>query len=139
MYQAKAGGKARHEVFDIAMHAGAIALLQLETDLRRAIERQEFRVHYQPIVSLKSGRINGFEALVRWQHPDRGLVSPIEFIPVAEETGLIVAIGLWVLREACRQMHEWQVQFPANPPLTISVNISGKQFLQPDLSEQRKC
>jgi diguanylate cyclase (GGDEF)-like protein/PAS domain S-box-containing protein len=138
MYQAKAGGKARHEVFDIAMHAGAIALLQLETDLRRAIERQEFRVHYQPIVSLKSGRINGFEALVRWQHPDRGLVSPIEFIPVAEETGLIVAIGLWVLREACRQMHEWQVQFPANPPLTISVNISGKQFLQPDLSEQIK-
>lgn len=138
MYQAKARGKARYEVFDITMHTSAIALLQLETDLRRAIDRHEFRIHYQPIVSLFSGRINGFEALVRWQHPDRGLVSPTEFIPVAEETGLMIPIGWWVLREACRQMHVWQVQFPANPPLTISVNLSGKQFSQPDLSEQIK-
>ena len=136
MYQAKARGKARHEVFDIAMHASAIALLQLETDLRRALERQEFRIYYQPIVSLLSGRIKGFEALVRWQHPERGLVSPTEFIPVAEETGLMIPIGWWVFHEACRQMHLWQVQFPANPPLTISVNLSDKQFSQPNLSEQ---
>ena len=136
MYRAKTHGKARYEVFDIAMHSSAMALLHLETDLRRAIERQEFRLHYQPIVSLDSGTISGFEALVRWQHPERGLVSPAEFIPMAEETGLIVAIGSWVICEACRQMHVWQVQFPANLPLAISVNISGKQFSQSDLSEQ---
>ena len=136
MYQAKARGKARHEVFDIAMHASAIALLQLETDLRRALERQEFRIYYQPIVSLLSGRIKGFEALVRWQHPERGLVSPTEFLPVAEETGLMIPIGWWVFHEACRQMHLWQIQFPVNPPLTISVNLSDKQFSQPNLSKQ---
>jgi len=136
MYRAKTRGKARYEVFDIAMHSSAMALLHLETDLRRAIERQEFRLHYQPIISLDSGMISGFEALVRWQHPERGLVSPAEFIPMAEETGLIVAIGSWVICEACRQMHVWQVQFPADLPLAISVNISGKQFSQPDLSEQ---
>lgn len=136
LYRAKARGKACYEVFDKAMHACAIALLQLENDLWRAIERQEFRIHYQPIISLKSGKINGFEALVRWQHPDRGLIYPIEFIPMAEETGLIIPIGWWVLREACRQIHLWQEQFPASPPLTISVNISSKQFSQHDLSAQ---
>lgn len=138
MYRAKAHGKARHEVFDIAMHACAIALLHLENDLRRAIERQEFQIHYQPIISLLSDRINGFEALVRWQHPERGLLSPADFIPMTEETGLVIPIGSWVLREACRQMKVWQEQFPANPPLTISVNLSGKQFSQPGLSEQIK-
>lgn len=136
MYRAKALGKARYEVFDTDMRARAVARLGLETDLRRAVDRGEFQVRYQPIVSLASGRITGFEALVRWQHPGHGLVSPAEFIPVAEETGLIITIDRWVLREACRQMRAWQVQFPADPPLTISVNLSSKQFAQPDLVEQ---
>lgn len=110
--------------------------MQLENDLRRAVERQEFQLHYQPIVSLLTGFLTRFEALVRWQHPNRGLVSPAEFIPAAEETRLIVPIGYWVLREACRQMGVWQRQFPATAPLTISVNLSAKQFSQPDLIEQ---
>ncbi|MBD2534266.1 EAL domain-containing protein [Nostoc flagelliforme FACHB-838] len=136
MYRAKTLGKARSEVFGKDMHARAVARLQLEMDLRRAIERQEFRLYYQPIIFLETGNIHGFEALVRWQHPDRGLVSPAEFIPVAEETGLILPIGQWVLREACRQMHMWQEQFSNNSSLTISVNLSRKQFTQPNLVEQ---
>lgn len=136
MYRAKSLTKGRSEVFDSSMHTQAIALLELETDLRRALERQEFRLHYQPIVALASNRITGFEALLRWQHPRRGLVSPAQFISVAEETGLIVPIGWWVLREACRRLHLWQVQFPSIVPLTISANISGKQFVQPDMVEQ---
>lgn len=136
MYHAKAQGKGRFEVFDSTMHTKALALLQLETDLRRAIERGDFCLHYQPLVSLNTGRITGFEALVRLVHPERGLVSPAEFIPVAEETGLIVPIGWWVLREACRQMRAIQLQFPASGSLFISVNFSGKQFLQPNLIEQ---
>ncbi|MFQ5857549.1 MAG: EAL domain-containing protein [Anaerolineae bacterium] len=136
MYRAKALGKARYELFDAAMRDHVVARLRLETDLRRAIERQEFEIHYQPIVSLADGRIAGFEALLRWQHPEHGLVSPGEFIPVAEETGLIVPIDQWVLRETCGQMRAWQAQFPADPPLTISVNLSSKQFAQPDLIEQ---
>ncbi len=139
MYQAKALGKARHQVFDTSMRVQAVSLLQTESDLRRAIERQEFQVHYQPIVLLETSELTGFEALVRWQHPDRGSVSPAEFIPVAEETGLIVPIGRWVLCEACRQVRAWQLAYPRfregdlAEPLTISVNLSGKQFLQPDL------
>jgi diguanylate cyclase (GGDEF)-like protein len=136
MYRAKALGKARHEVFDKAMHTRAVTLLQLDNDLRRALERQELQIHYQPIVLLKTGRITGFEALVRWQHPIRGLVSPAEFVPLAEETGLIVPIGGWVLREACSQMRAWQEQFFTTSPLTLSVNFSGKQFSQPNLIEQ---
>ena len=136
MYRAKALGRARYEVFDTAMHTQSLARLQLETDLRRALERQEFQLHYQPIVSLKTGKLNGFEALVRWQHPRKGLVSPAEFIPVAEETGLIVPIGQWVIAEACKQMSAWQVRFPASRSLTISVNLSAKQFAQPDLIKQ---
>jgi EAL domain-containing protein (putative c-di-GMP-specific phosphodiesterase class I) len=123
-------------VFDTAMHACAVARLQLETDMRRAVQRQEFRLYYQPIVSLESGQITGFEALVRWHHPERGLISPVEFIPVAEETGLIVPIGWWVLHEACRQTQAWQEHFAANPPLSISVNLSGRQVMQPDMLEQ---
>lgn len=138
MYRAKARGKARYEVFDTDMRIRAMTRLELETDLRRAIERQEFRIHYQPIVSLNTGHIIGFEALVRWQHPNRGLISPAEFIPVAEETGLIVPIGQTVLREACQQTHKWQGQFPMNSPLTISVNLSSKQLTQPRLTEQIK-
>jgi len=141
MYRAKALGKARHEVFDTSMRVQAVSLLQMEMDLRRAIERQEFRVHYQPIVLLKTGEITGFEALVRWQHPKRGLISPTAFIPVAEETGLIVPIGWWVLQEACQQMRSWQLSHDhllqeSTSALTISVNLSGKQFLQPDLLPQ---
>ncbi|HEY9859025.1 MAG TPA: EAL domain-containing protein [Candidatus Obscuribacterales bacterium] len=136
MYRAKSLGRACHEVFDRTMHLRAVELLHLETDLRRAIERQELQLYYQPIVSLTTGKIHGFEALIRWQHPERGLISPAEFIPVAEETGLIVPIGLWVLREACQQTQKWQKQFSDNFPLTISVNLSGKQFSQPDLIEQ---
>jgi diguanylate cyclase (GGDEF)-like protein/PAS domain S-box-containing protein len=135
MYRAKALGKARYEVFDTAMHQRAKALLELETDLRRAIERNEFRLYYQPMVSLATGRIAGFEGLVRWQHPQRGLIGPAAFVPIAEETGLIIPIGRWVLGEACRQMRQWQERFPGMHDLTISVNLSGKQFAQARLVE----
>ncbi|HKR01336.1 MAG TPA: EAL domain-containing protein [Pyrinomonadaceae bacterium] len=133
MYRAKMLGKARHEVFDKTMHARAMNLLQMESDLRRAIERKEFVLHYQPIVALESGAISGFEALVRWEHPERGFVPPDEFISIAEETGLIVPIGQWVLEEACRQLNIWQERFPQYPPLQISVNLSSKQFINSDL------
>jgi diguanylate cyclase (GGDEF)-like protein/PAS domain S-box-containing protein len=136
MYRAKALGKARHEIFDRSMHDRAVTLLDLETDLRRAIERKEFLVHYQPIVALETSTISGFEALLRWQHPARGLVFPTEFISVAEETGLIVPIGQWILDEACRQTRTWQEQMGADKPLAVSVNLSSKQFLQADLVEQ---
>ncbi|HEV3468035.1 MAG TPA: EAL domain-containing protein [Pyrinomonadaceae bacterium] len=138
MYRAKAAGKSRYEIFDTGMHARAVALLRLETDLRRAVEREEFVVHYQPIVSLADTAIQGFEALVRWRHPERGLVAPSEFIPVAEETGLIIPLGRWVLGEACRQMHRLQAASGAARPLSLSVNLSGKQFMQPDLIGQVK-
>lgn len=137
MYRAKHLGRARYSVFDTAMHTQAVALLQLETYLRRAIECQNFHLHYQPIISLSTGRISGFEALLRWQHPERGTISPAEFIPVAEETGLIVPIGRWVLLEACRQLRQWQIEFSSlKELLTISVNLSVKQFMQPDLLTQ---
>jgi len=135
MYRAKSLGKARYEVFDADMRAGVMARLQLETDLRRALERGEFQNFYQPIVALDSGEIAGFEALSRWQHPTRGLLGPNEFIPVAEETGLIRELGWWNLREACRQISEWRAGSLANRHLTISVNLSAKQFLQPNLVE----
>jgi diguanylate cyclase (GGDEF)-like protein/PAS domain S-box-containing protein len=136
MYRAKAMGKARCELFDAGMRDQALARLELEIDLRRAIERQEFRLHYQPIICLETGRISGFEALVRWEHPARGLVAPADFIPVAEETGLILPIGSWVLREACRQLSAWQSNASTNAALTMSVNLSGKQFIQADLTDQ---
>ncbi|QKQ77514.1 GGDEF domain-containing response regulator [Nostoc sp. TCL240-02] len=136
MYRAKAQGRAKYHVFNPAMHQEAIQLLELENDLRRAVERQEFLVYYQPIVSLITGRISGFEALVRWQHPIRGLVPPTEFIPVAEETGLINAINTWVLQSACNQLSVWQHQSVTPEPLTISVNLSARLFLQPNFVEQ---
>jgi diguanylate cyclase (GGDEF)-like protein/PAS domain S-box-containing protein len=136
MYRAKSAGKARHEVFDKEMHAVAMNLLQMETDLRGACERGEFFVQYQPIVSLDDFGVRGFEALVRWRHPERGVISPMDFIPVAEESGQVVVIGEWALHEACRQMQRWQERFPSDPPLFISVNLSGRQFTQPDLIEQ---
>ncbi|MDP3773994.1 MAG: EAL domain-containing protein [Gemmatimonadales bacterium] len=136
MYRAKEQGGARHEVFQVEMHKHAVAMLQLETDLRRALERDEFLLHYQPIVSMRSGKIVGFEALARWQHPQRGLVQPASFIPVAEQTGMIVPLGLWVLREACRQIKVWQQLAGPEHPLAMSVNLSAKQLLQPDLVDQ---
>ncbi len=137
MYRAKEGGKARFELFNSTMHSRAVALLQLENDLRRAIEREEFLVYYQPIICLENDELAGFEALVRWNHPERGLLPPSEFIPIAEETGLIVDIGRLVLHESCRQMREWQSTV-CQRPLTISVNLSGKQFAKPELIEQVK-
>ncbi|MFN6565473.1 MAG: EAL domain-containing protein [Nostoc sp. ChiSLP01] len=136
MYRAKALGKARFELFNSQMYTSALARLQLETDLRRAIERYEFRVYYQPIVSLTSGSILGFEALLRWQHPEQGLLNPADFIPLAEETGLIVQIGYWVLHQACRQMQHWLVTHRTSSLEKISVNLSVKQFSQPDLVER---
>jgi diguanylate cyclase (GGDEF)-like protein len=138
MYRVKGRGKACYEIFNRDMHQKAVVRLQLENDLRRAIERQEFELYYQPIVTLETGRVSGFEALVRWKHPNQGIVSPAEFIPIAEETGLIVHVGEWVLRKACRQMCLWQRQYPASGSLTMSVNLSAKQFSQPDLVEQVK-
>lgn len=136
MYRAKALGKAQWEVFTADMHSNASAQLQLEVDLRRAIERQEFQLHYQPIFHLETAAIVGFEALLRWHHPLRGLISPVEFIPVAEETGLILPISWWVLQEACRQLSDWQTQFPLDVPLFISVNFSSKQFSEVGLISQ---
>jgi EAL domain-containing protein (putative c-di-GMP-specific phosphodiesterase class I) len=133
MYRAKARGKARCEIFDTSMLAAAEARLVIESDLRRAIERQEFRLHYQPIVTLSDQQLCGFEALVRWQHPVRGLVPPNDFIPVAEETGLIVPIGLWVLREACLQMRAWDREFADCSNLMVNVNLSARQCLHPAL------
>lgn len=139
MYRAKARGRACYEIFDKFMHARAVALLQLENDLRRAVERSEFEVYYQPIVSIRDdNKITGFEALVRWHHPERGLVTPTDFISVAEDTGQIIYLGKWVLERACRQMKQWQDQYPEYRNLTLSVNLSGKQFMQPNLVEQIK-
>ncbi len=138
MYRAKENGKARYEMFDQGMHARAVSRLRLEGDLRQAIEQKEFCIHYQPIVTIETGRLAGFEALVRWNHPEQGLVPPDEFIPVAEETGLIVPIGQWVLEQACMKLKEWQQQSPCFRLLSLSVNLSAKQMSQPDLVDQVK-
>jgi EAL domain-containing protein (putative c-di-GMP-specific phosphodiesterase class I) len=135
MYRAKARGKAGYEVFDKTMHTHAVALLGLENDLRHAIERREFLVYYQPVVSLRSGNISGFEALVRWKHPQHGILTPDKFISVAEDTGLITHIGKYVLREACAQLSLWQTTYSMNPPLWISVNLSARELAQPGLVE----
>ena len=131
--RAKAAGRDRYEMYDRAMHAKALKRLRTEMDLRHAVERSEFQLYYQPLISLKTGRITELEALLRWHHPERGIVPPLDFIPLAEETGLIVPIGSWVLKEACRQMCEWQREFPhtvGSEPLALSVNLSVKQFAQ---------
>ncbi|MGB8701356.1 MAG: diguanylate cyclase, partial [Thermosynechococcaceae cyanobacterium] len=136
MYRAKRRGKGHYEVFDSSMHSQSLLLLQLENDLGRAIERQELHTYYQPIIDLKTERLVGFEALLRWQHPQRGMVSPVDFIPIAEETGLIVSIGDWVLRDACQQMSLWQENLNIDSTICMSVNLSPRQFTQPNLSEK---
>jgi PAS domain S-box-containing protein len=135
MYRAKNSGKARCEVFDHVMHADAIKRLQLETDLRKALDLNQFLVYYQPIVSLATGQIVGFETLSRWQRPE-GLVMPAEFIAVADETGIILPMNRQLLYDACRQLRSWQTLFPSDPPLSVNVNITPKQFAQPDLAAQ---
>jgi diguanylate cyclase (GGDEF)-like protein/PAS domain S-box-containing protein len=136
MYRAKARGRSRVEVFDKAMHARAMRVLELESDLRAALENGEFRLVYLPVVSLASSEIIGLEALIRWEHPERGLVPPAEFVPAAEETGVIMPLGLWVLEQACMQMADWERRFPQHGHLTVSVNLSAKQLQQADLVEQ---
>jgi diguanylate cyclase (GGDEF)-like protein len=132
MYRAKALGKGRYAIFDQDMYAQAIHLSQIETDLRYALERQEFLLYYQPITCLKTRQILGFEALLRWQHPIRGLVTPDQFITIAEDSGLIIRIGEWVLQEACQQLCNWHLQLPDAASISISVNLSSKQIKQYD-------
>lgn len=136
MYRAKALGKGRYAVFDREMYAQTLHLSQIETDLRYALDRQEFLLYYQPIVSLASDRVTGFEALLRWQHPEKGLIYPGDFIAIAEETGLIVPIGEWVLREACQQLRTWQQKLPSASSIYISVNLSSRQIKQFDFVDK---
>ncbi len=136
MYRAKASGRACHVVFNRVMHRFVMARLQLETDLRRAVERGQLRIHYQPFVDLATGAVVGFEALLRWHHPRRGLLPPDEFLGVAEETGLIVPMGRFVLLEGCRYIRELQCKHPESGELKLSVNLSNKQFFQADLFDQ---
>ncbi len=128
MYRAKNKGKARYEVFDTKMSAAALSRLQLEIELRQAVKWNQLRLDYQPLMDLASNRIIGMEALVRWDHPDKGIISPVDFIPIAEESGMILSIGQWVLLEACQQAKKWQTQFPSLWPLKMSVNLSARQF-----------
>jgi len=136
MYSAKAKGKAQHQVFDQEMHRHAVKQLEIETEMRYALERGDFCLHYQPIFNLETRNLVGFEALIRWNHPERGMIAPGEFIPVAEENGLIFQLGQWTVHESCRQMRHWQSSNPAASALTVSVNLSCREFLQLNLAEQ---
>ncbi len=136
MYRAKTRGKSRHEIFDGDMHHHMLARLELESDLRGALDRNELSLYYQPIVSLDDGSIVAFEALLRWEHPERGMISPSIFVPIAEETGMVVPIGYWTLETACRQMTEWEALLPTDRTVSMHVNLSGRQFRQPDLVDQ---
>jgi diguanylate cyclase (GGDEF)-like protein len=136
MYRAKAFGKNQYQMFEGSMHDAVLHRLELETDLRKAIHQEEFTVYYQPIISLSTGTVVGFEALIRWQHPQKGLIYPDAFIPITEETGLIIQLGDWVLEQACQQLHQWQQQGLGDEALTISVNLSGRQFTQANLIKQ---
>jgi len=133
MYRAKEGGRARCVLFDAAMRASAMRRLEVERELRHALDREELALHYQPVVSLHSGEISGLEALVRWQHPDRGLLDPGEFVSIAEDSGLIEPIGRWVQERACRQILEWHQQRPDDRPFDVAVNLSARQVAHRDL------
>jgi EAL domain-containing protein (putative c-di-GMP-specific phosphodiesterase class I) len=133
MYEAKARGNGSYEIFDIKLHANILDRMQLVADLRGAVDKKELTLYYQPIIDLNTQQMTGFEALVRWNHPTRGLIYPMEFIPLAEEQGLIYQIGSWILHEACRELKLLQVRYPAQPPLSMSINISSRQFSQQDL------
>lgn len=135
MYRAKAQGRACYQLFDSQMHARAVSLLQMETELRRAVEHEDFTVHYQPIVSLERNHLVGFEALIRWLHQERGLLAPVDFLHLLEEMGLITLMDQWVLRQACRQMRQWQERLPAGSLLTMNVNFSGRHFANPGIVE----
>jgi EAL domain-containing protein (putative c-di-GMP-specific phosphodiesterase class I) len=135
LHRVKSGTAVRHEVFDPVVHRRAHARMELETDLRWAMEREEFRVFYQPIVSLEDGMITGLEALLRWEHPRRGLLEPSEFLSVAEQTGMIIPLGSWVLEHSCRQMRKWHDEISRDSPLFLSVNLSGKQLLWKDIAQ----
>jgi EAL domain-containing protein (putative c-di-GMP-specific phosphodiesterase class I) len=135
MYEAKGRGNASYEIFDTEMHANIMDRMQLVADLQGAVENKELILYYQPIIDLNTQQLTGFEALVRWNHPKRGLIYPMEFIPLAEEHGLIYQIGAWILHEACRELKLLQTRYPAQPPLSMSVNISSRQFSQQDLVE----
>jgi diguanylate cyclase (GGDEF)-like protein len=136
MYKAKSTGKACYALFTTDLHTRIYKVLQIESDLRRALEQQEFILHYQPIVSLSAGKLIGFEALIRWQHPQNGFIPPYEFIEISEETGFIIPLGEWILREACRQLRAWHQAFPEQGDLIVSVNLSSKQLREPKLIEQ---
>src|SRR6185503_956181 len=136
MYMAKEKGKGRYQVFEPEMHDTALRRLELKADLQRALEHDEFILHYQPVIELDTGKITGVEALIRWIHPDRGIVQPLEFIPLAEETGLIVPIGRWVLREACRYAVELQGEFPMEPAFHMAVNLSARQLARPEIVDE---
>jgi EAL domain-containing protein (putative c-di-GMP-specific phosphodiesterase class I) len=136
MYVAKSNGKGRFEMYEQAMHASMVDRLELLGDLQRAIEHSEFKLLYQPTVHLRTGQIVGVEALVRWLHPRRGLLSPAQFIPLAEESGVILHLGRWVLQTACEQAAEWRKRFAADPPLAISVNVSVRQIQQQEFVQE---
>lgn len=136
MYRAKCNGKSRYEIFDEEMHTRALKLLEMENDLRSAIQRKEFVLHYQPIMELRTGKVIGFESLIRWEHPKLGLIPPNDFIPLAEETGMIVEIGDWVLMQACRQIKRWEQLLCGAKPPTVNINISGKQLAQEDITQR---
>jgi diguanylate cyclase (GGDEF)-like protein len=136
MYAAKVAGKGRYEFFQPIMHVHAMRQFEVQADLQRALDRDEFEVHFQPIVDFSTGSIGGTEALVRWRHPTRGLLPPLEFIGVAEETGLIVPLGSWVMGEACRRTAGWRARYPNTADLWVSVNLSTRQLIEPDLAQQ---
>jgi predicted signal transduction protein with EAL and GGDEF domain len=135
MYRAKATGRNRHIAFDPSMHQRVVEWLRVENDLRRAFERDELFLQYQPIVMMQTGAVVGFEALIRWRHPERGLVPPSEFISIAEETGIILALGGWMLERVCRQIGQWRGRYEPDLPFWVSINLSPKQFAQPTLAD----
>jgi len=132
MYRAKANGRSRYEIYDTVMRQRILERLSLEAELHKALENNDLTVHYQPIIEISEGRVTGFEALVRWRHPVSGMMYPGQFMPLAEETGLIISIDRWVMRTACQQTVAWQQQYPSQSPLSISINISSRQITQPD-------